>query len=159
MAFREKDELDWSVFAAYGVVMSYVQEFEFGLNLTIGHYRPDLAKTPEQLWALWKATGGRLLQKLEGHLPSVVFEDLDRLVESRNWLAHDFFRGYYSIERLSHGERVAHDALGRLDLLSQEFQNASHGLLALRTRITRPLDTDDKIQRLWVGHGRRRPTE
>jgi hypothetical protein len=156
VAFREKDELDWRVFGTYGLVMSYAQEFEFGLSLTIGHYRRELAKTDEQLWELWKRTAGQLLRQLKGHVPSPVLEDLERLVTERNWLAHDFFVTYSFDRRKDEG--TAQEALQRLDRLAQDFKDASIGLVALRTRITPGLDSDEKIRMLWAKHGPTPPT-
>jgi hypothetical protein len=152
MAFIEKDERDWWLLGTYGLVMSYAQEFEFGLSQTIRHYRPDLGKTEEQVWKRWKSTAGQLLTQLEGHLPPPVFADLERLVKERNWLAHDFFF-YYSDQRLK-DERMAQEAATqRLDRMAQDFRDASTGLRALRTRITPGFDTEEKILMLWANHG------
>jgi hypothetical protein len=157
MAFREKDELDWWVFGTYGLAMSHAQEFEFGLSRTIGHYTPDLPKGEDELWKLWKSTAGQLLARLRARLPSFVFEDLERLVDQRNWLAHDFFFEY-SMDRLRE-EAMAREAVHRLDSLAQDFKDASMGLLVLRTRITPGFDTEEKMRMLWAQYGPKRPTD
>jgi hypothetical protein len=152
VAFREKDELDWWVFGTYGLAMNYAQEFELGLSLTIAHFVPELqGKTDKQLLKLWKAMAGRLLADLRGKLPAPVFEDLERLVEKRNWLAHNFFH-VYSNQRLR-SEGRSQEAVHRLERLAQDFKEASMGLLALRTRITPGLDSEEKIEMLWATHG------
>jgi hypothetical protein len=74
------------------------------------------------------------------------------LVKERNWLSHDFFR-IYSRERLSEHKGVAQEAVQLLDRLAQNFKDASMRLLALRTRITPAMDSEEKMLLLWATHG------
>jgi hypothetical protein len=127
------DDLDWKVFRTYGLVMSYVQEFEWRL-VSLAHAQEggDLKPGGEKLEELVALTAGQLKKRLR--LPPVILSDPEELIGERNALAHQFL-WTYNFERAGKGERAIvapQAALSTLEEQGLRFQSAIERLFVLR---------------------------